>query len=203
MNSKRNNITLLLIVGTFSFSILLCPFSFAADGNSEARIIWDNVMLFVNFGILVAAFIKFGKTPLVNFLQGERKNLEEKINTIEEQLKEANSLMTSESDRFAAIDEKIKEMREQIIALGEKEKQKIIQKAELMASYMIEDARNEAQYKLGKARKSYGRDMLETALSIALRDLESRLTQEDDEDIVEKMVDQFSIGPDTGKGHLA
>ncbi len=203
MNSKKNNLTIFVIVGTIYFTIFLCPSSFAAEGTSKARIIWDNIMLFVNFGILVAAFIKFGKTPLVNFLRGESKKVEEKIDTIEGQLQEANSLMKAETDKFASIDEGIKEMREQIIALGEKEKQKIIEKAGLLARHMIEDARNEAEYRLEKAKKSYGEEMLETAVSIALRDLESRLTQDDDEDIVEKMVDQFSIGLDTGKQRLA
>jgi F-type H+-transporting ATPase subunit b len=190
-------------MGTICFTIFLCPSSFAAEGTSKARVIWDNIMLFVNFGILVAAFIKFGKTPLVDFLQGQRKNVEEKIDTIEEQLQEANSLMKAEEDKFASIDEKIKGTREQIIALGEKEKQKIIEKAELLSRHMIEDARNEAEYKLEKAKRSYGEEMLETAISIALRGLESRLTQEADEDIVEKMVDQFSIGLGTGKQSLA
>jgi F0F1-type ATP synthase membrane subunit b/b' len=140
---------------------------------------------------------------LVDFLQGERKKVREKIEAIEDQLHKADSLMKAEADKFASIDERIKETREQIIALGEKEKQRIIEKAELLAHHMIEDARNEAEYRLEKAKKTYGAEMLETAVSIALRDLESRLTQEDDEDIVKKMVDQFSIGLDTGKQRLA
>jgi F-type H+-transporting ATPase subunit b len=203
MNSKNNNLTIFVIMGTIFFTIFLCPSSFAAEGTSKARIIWDNIMLFVNFGILVAAFIKFGKTPLVDFLQGERKKVREKIEAIEDQLHKADSLMKAEADKFASIDERIKETREQIIALGEKEKQRIIEKAELLAHHMIEDARNEAEYRLEKAKKTYGAEMLETAVSIALGDLESRLTQEDDEDIVKKMVDQFSIGLDAGKQRLA
>jgi F-type H+-transporting ATPase subunit b len=190
-------------MGAICFTVFLCSPSFAAEGTSKARVIWDNIMLFFNFGILVAAFIKFGKTPLVDFLKGESKKVKEEIEIIEEQLHKANSLMKAEEDKFASIDEKIKDTREQIIALGEKEKQKIIEKAQLLARHMIEDARNEAEYRLEKAKKSYGEEMLETAVSIALRDLKSRLTQEADEDIVEKMVDQFSIGLDTGKQRLA
>jgi F0F1-type ATP synthase membrane subunit b/b' len=178
---------------------LFCSDTYAMEGTSNRRIIWDNIMLFVNFGILVFAFIKFAKDPLMNFLHGERKRVEEEIDEIEKQVKEANSLMQAEADKLDSIDERIEEMREHIIGLGKKEKDKIIERAQLIAHHMIDDAKNEAEWKLETAKKSFGEEMLNVAISLAVKELRKGVSEEDNE----KIVDTFAVGLSAEKTRFA
>jgi len=198
-NKKRYLLKIFLVSCAVATMFILCSDSLAMEGPSKARKIWDNVMLFVNFGILVFAFIKYAKDPLMNFLRGETKKVEKEIDAIEKQVNKANSLMQAEADKLANIDERIKEMSEYIIGLGQKEKEKITERARLLAHHMIDDAKIEAQYKLEMAKKRFGEEMLDMAISIVVKDLKGRLSQEDNE----KMVDQFSTALRTEKIHFA
>lgn len=199
MNNKGYLLKVFLIISAAAAIFIICPDSFAMEGPSKARRIWDNIMLFVNFGILVFVFIKFAKDPLMNFLRGEEKKVKKEIDAIEELVEKANSLMQAEADKLANIDMRIKEMREYIIGLGQKEKEKIIEKAQLLARHMIDDAKSEAQYKLEIAKKRFGEEMLDIAISIAVRELKGRLSRDDNEEIV----DQFSIVLRAEKIHFA
>ncbi|MDB9823054.1 ATP synthase F0 subunit B [Deltaproteobacteria bacterium] len=199
MNNRRNLLKLFCITFVIVFFFLMRSDSFAMEGTSTARKIWDNVMLWVNFGILVFLFMKFGKKPLMDFLLGERKKIEEKIDTIGDQVKKAKSLMEAEADKLAGIDERIKEMWEYIVEVGKKVKEKTINKAELTARRMIDDAKNEAHYKLEIAKKRFGEEMLDMAISLAVKEMKKGVSEEDHE----KIVNQFTIGLSNEKTRFA
>ena len=54
---------------------------------------------------------------------------------------------------------------------------------------MIEDAKKDSDYKLEAAKKLFGIEMLEIAVSIAVRKLKEEVSEEDNE----KIIEQFSI----------
>ena len=126
----------------------------------------------------------------MNFLYGERRKIAEKIDTIEGQLKEANLAMEEESEKLKNIDKNIEEITKRIIELGKKEKNAIIEKAQITAKQMVQDAKTEVEYKLEAARKQFGEEMLETAVSLAVNKLKEIITMEDDE----KLIDGFATG---------
>ena len=82
--TERRSLSLpLLFFGLAVFQFLyFAPDAFGAEGISTGRKIWDNVMLFLNFGILVFLFIKFARKPLMNFLRGERTKIAEEFGKI-------------------------------------------------------------------------------------------------------------------------
>jgi F-type H+-transporting ATPase subunit b len=179
--------------------LLLCPECFAEETTSKGRIIWDNVMLFINFGILVFLFIKFGKKPLMGFLDSESKRISKGIDEIEEQVQKARSIMDSEAAKLEGMDERTKEIRDQFLEIGKREKRKIIEKAEIAARKMMDDAGKEAEYRLEKAKRGFSEEMLDIAITLAVEELNKGFTQEDNEMII----DQFSEGLAGEKGHFA
>ena len=166
--------------------------AFAAEGTGAGRKLWDSIMLFVNFGILVFLFIKFARKPLMDFLYGERKKIAARLNEMEKQVKEAKALMETEAEKLKSIDIRISEIRERVISLGQKEKDSIIEKAQTTAKQMIEDAKNETEYKLEAAKKRFGEEMLEIAVSIAKENLKKSITSEEDERIINTFSDDLS-----------
>ncbi len=179
----------LILFAVFSV-VLFCSDALAQESTGKGRKIWNNIMLFVNFGILVFLFIKYAKNPLMDFLQDERKKMAKRINEVEEQVRKARSLMEAESDKLKSIDKNIGEIRERIIEIGQREKEQIIEKAGNTASQMIEDAENEVQYKIEAARKTFGEEILATAVSMAAENLKKGITEDDND----KIIDQFSAG---------
>lgn len=197
---KRYLLTTFLIICVVATISLLCTESFASETSTGiGRKIWDNVMLFVNFGILVFLFIKFAKKPLLDFIQGESKKISKGITEVEAQVREARSLMDSEASKLEGMDERVKQIHEQIIEIGKREKDKIIEKAKVAARQMIDDAEKKAQYGLETAKARFSEEMLDIAISLAVEKLREEVTLEDNEMII----DQFSEGLGSKKGDLA
>ncbi|MFC1866838.1 ATP synthase F0 subunit B [Thermodesulfobacteriota bacterium] len=188
--TNRYLIIVPLILCVAASLILFSSDLFAMEGAGKGRKLWDGILLWFNFAVLVFVFIKFGKNPLMNLLRGEQRKIEKNITTVDEQIKKAKSLMDAEADKLKNIDGHIGKIREDIMEIGRREREKILKKTKITADLMIEDAKKEAQYKLDVAKKRFGEEMLDIAVSIAVEELHNVISQEDNE----KIIDQFSIG---------
>lgn len=177
-------ITLLVAASVFLFY----SDAFAVEEITKGRKLWNNIMLWVNFGILVFLFIKFAKNPLMNFLYGEQKKVGETLSSVEEKVKSARSLMDTEADKLKDIDQNLRQIKKDIIDLGKLEKDKIIESAKQTADQMIEDAKKQSEYRLELAKNKFSKEMLDIAVSIAVDRLKKGITIEDNE----KIIDQFT-----------
>jgi F0F1-type ATP synthase membrane subunit b/b' len=65
--------------------------AFAQEAMSTGRKVWNIIMLFFNFGILVFVFVKYARKPLVSFLKNMCLKIEESLNTANHQLREAQA----------------------------------------------------------------------------------------------------------------
>ncbi|MDY7035313.1 MAG: ATP synthase F0 subunit B [Thermodesulfobacteriota bacterium] len=185
--NNRHLLTVFFILCVVAAVFSLSPDAFAMEEISKGRKVWDNILLFINFGILVFFFIKYAKRPLIDFLHGERKMLEDILNTVNEKLKEAKSLMNAEADKLKDIDGRLQEIRGTIIEIGQKEKEKTIETAKITAKKMIEDAQKESEYKLDMAKKTLTNEMVDIAISLVEKRLKKRISAADDK----KFIDQF------------
>ncbi len=155
--------------------------AWAAQEISDARKIWDTVMRWVNFGILVFFFMKYGKPALAEFLQSETSKVKRTLDEINSQLAESNSRVEEESKKLEGIDEQLKHVRESILEMGEREKNRILEDARRAADQMIQGAQDESQTKLEMAKRRLNDQMVERALSLAEDKLKEAFTQEDHE----------------------
>ena len=77
--SDRCLLIISLTLCVMMFLLFFCPNSFAEEEITSGRRLWDNIMLWVNFGILAFFFMKYAKKPLLTFLSGERLKVEDNI----------------------------------------------------------------------------------------------------------------------------
>ncbi|MEA2040429.1 MAG: ATP synthase F0 subunit B [Thermodesulfobacteriota bacterium] len=180
----------LLVLCAVACILFLGTQAFAAEELSHGRKIWDNIMLFLNFGILVFLFIKYAKKPLMGFLRGEGKKIAERLDELSSRRDHVESKMKGEADRLDNIDKRILELREIIIENAQKEKDTIIEQAKMKADQMIERAKSEAAIKLAAAKKALNDEATEIAISMVQENLKKGLSPEDDE----RLVDQFIFG---------
>jgi F-type H+-transporting ATPase subunit b len=167
--------------------LLYCADAFAAEGPSPGRRLWDNVMLWVNFGILAFFFFKFAKKPLMDYLHGVRRTVEEDLSVIEGQMKDVRSIRDSETEKLKDIEERLAEIREGILEMGRREKEKIIEQAKVSAERMIESAKIYSEYRIAMAKKALSDEMVEIAVGMVEKRLTTGLSEEDNE----KLVNQF------------
>lgn len=189
----------LTLVVALGFVFFLGSDAFAAQKTSSAgRKLFDTIMLFVNFGILVFLFIKYARKPLINFLQDESSKIAEDLDSVEEQLKKAKSALNTEEEKLSSTEDRIQKIREDIIELGRREKEKIIENAQQTADQMIKDTKRKSDYKLEMAKKTLGIEIMDIAVSIAREKIQKGISQEDDD----ALINQFLSGLDTVKGNF-
>ena len=181
---RNVRICLLLILGVIVWGTVLCPWAEAAQEMTKGRKIYDTIMLWVNFGILVALFLKFARKPMMDALRGVHNKIKGEIDGITKQHNEMKAGRDAEETRLTDIQQHLDEIRVRIIEMGEKEKQKIIDQARLAAEKMIEDAKGYAQIQMTRARKQLSDDMVDIAISKVETRLKREISAEDNENMV-------------------
>lgn len=167
-----------------AFGLLFCPECLATEEMPSWRKPYNIIMLWINFGILVALFMKFARKPLMDFLRGVHDKIKEEIDGIKKQHRDVKGNMDSEEARLGEIQQHLEEIRARIIEMGEKEKQKIIEKAKVAAEKMIEDARAYASFQMIRARKQMSDEMVDLAVSMVEEKLKKEISPEDNEKLV-------------------
>jgi len=191
LSEKKINMKRILLKYFLSYVAILLVVYFAVqyaaeEGRREA--LWSDIMLFVNFGILVFFYIRFAQKPLVNFLKGQGSKISEQLQNIEANVKEARSGMEVEAEKLKNLDDKLSGITESIIAAGAREKESIIERAKAVADKMVSDAKKEAEFKMLAAKKRFSEEMLDAAIKITADNIKRNITKEDDE----KLVTDFS-----------
>jgi len=187
-----------LILCLFGCVLFICPETYAAEEQPAWRAPYNVIMLWLNFGILVALFLKFARKPLMDMLRGVRDKLEEELGALKKQHGNKKSNMDSEESKLREIQQHLDAIRARIIEMGEKEKQKIIEQAKVSAAKMIEDAKAYSQFQMTKARKQLSDEMVDIAIS----KVEARLKQEISKEDNEKLVSEFLGNLEASKAHL-
>ncbi len=172
----------ILMIAFAGFLLCLLPVDVqAAQEVGEGRKIYDTIMRWVNFGILVFFFLKYGKPALSNFLNGERNRVQKGLHEIEKGLNLARMRVDEESKHLEGIEESLQEVRRSIVELGEKEKERIIAGARSNAEQMIRDAEKEIDFKMEEARRALNDRLAEQAVALAGEKLRGAFTEQDNE----------------------
>ena len=201
MNLRINKSVLakiILLAGVFWF---FAPDAevLAVDELSFGRRVWDNILLFINFGILVFFFIKYGRKPLMDYLRGVRKDVESGLNKVETRLSQATSLRDAELDKLRDIQAHIDKIRADILELGRHEKEKHIEEGKIAAENMIQHAKNYAHHRIQEARKVVADEMIDRAFSTVEKILVKEFSPKDNENIVNQFLNDLK----TTKQHLS
>jgi F-type H+-transporting ATPase subunit b len=185
-----------LLIVSFSGILLLSPGAYAVEEMSSGRKIWDTIMLWFNFGILVFLFIKYARKPLMDFLHGRKDTIEKDINHVQGELQEAEALKESEAENLSNLEERLEEIRVNLVEIGRKEKEKIIEEGKSAAAKMIRDAEVYSQQQIEIARKTLSDEMVDTAVNMVQEKLSRGISDEDNEKLVTRFLQNLEM-PDS------
>lgn len=169
-----------IIAGATSFHFLGLD-ALASEGSGGWRPIYDEILLWINFGIMAFVFVKYGKTPLMNFLRGQKEKIAQDIERVEQkkekaanQIKEIHKVLDEKDARFAMI-------KDRIVQQGERKKQEIVESAQQQSKMMLEDGKRRIDTHFIQAKNKFRAEMIDRAIELAMERLTKEITAEDND----------------------
>jgi F-type H+-transporting ATPase subunit b len=155
--------------------------AFAAEESSNWRPMYDLIMRYINFGIIVFVIIKYGKTPIMNFLRGQKEKLAQEIKRLEDEKQDVASQVKEMVKTIDESEERFEELKQRIVDQGEKKKTEIIQAAQAHSELMIVDAKRRIESHFLQAKHDFRAELIDAAVDLALERFPKEMTPEDDE----------------------
>jgi F-type H+-transporting ATPase subunit b len=153
----------------------------ASESSGGWRPIYDEVLLWFNFGIIVFVFIKYGKTPLMNFFHGRKEEIAQEIERIEENKKQATDKVTEINKMVDESEARFAKIKDRIVEQGERKKADIIEFAQNQSKIMLEDAKRRVDTHFLQAKNEFRAELIDSAMDMALKQLPGEITPEDNE----------------------
>jgi F-type H+-transporting ATPase subunit b len=155
--------------------------AFAAEKSSNWRPMYDLILRWINFFIIVFVVVKYGKKPIMNFLRGQKDKLAEEIHRLENEKQDAEAKI---KETLRAVDEsevRFSELKDRIVQQGEKKKIEIIESAQNQSKMMLEDAKRRIDAHFLHAKSEFRAELIDRAMDMALERLPNEITPEDND----------------------
>ena len=140
----------------------------------------------LNFAILVVILVKFMGKPLKEFLRKRTELIEKTLQEAKEARELAQKALAEIEERLKLKDREIEEILSRSRLSADKEKELLIQQGEQMGEKLLEQARNNIDYELGRAKESIKAEAVKIAMELAEKKLKERLTKEEQIRLIEE-----------------
>ena len=150
---------------------------------------WDVTSIvasFVNFFVLIGLFVFLFKGKLTEFLKERRAQVEVELNEAARLRAEAEAKHKEYSERMAKLDQELGQIKREMIAAGEKERDRIVAEAEEKASRMRKEAEFIIEQQAKQLREDLKREASEAAVTAAEQLLEKATTSFDQQRLAQE-----------------
>lgn len=158
----------------------------AGEASSDWRPTYDTIMRWVNFGILFFVIIKYGRKPLLNFLNVQKESIQEELDEIQQEKDEMAAKGLAAVKALEESKERFEQIEARIIGQGQRSKDELITEAEQQSQLMIESARHKIDYQIHRAKEKMRSELLNMAVDQALTQLPDEITPEDNQRLLNK-----------------
>jgi F-type H+-transporting ATPase subunit b len=176
------------MIGTvFYFTVMLLSLHYlghdalAAENSGGWRPMYDLILRWINFGIIVFILVKYGKTPIMNFLRGQKDKLAQEIHQLESEKNDAKAKIKETLKAVNESEIRFSELKDRIIQQGEKKKADIIASAQTQSKMMIEDAKRRIDSHFLQAKNELRDELIDRAMDMATERLPKEITTQDND----------------------
>jgi len=176
-----------LVLG-YIFVLWAAAPALAAEGGQGWRPVYDLVMQWLNFAILFFVIYKYGRRPLLDFLRGQKNEIEKELTRIESQ---KDAALAEVRKAAAALEEskvRLPELKARLIEQGERKKQELIDEAREQSRLIMEGGLQRIEFQIASAKQKLSLELLDMAVDEAIRKLPAIITAEDNRHQVEKFM---------------
>lgn len=162
----------------------------AGEGGSTWRATYDEVMLWLNFGILAFLLVKYGRGPLIAFLKGEAQRTAEEIERTENrkrQMDEKVLEMTAAAENRRA---RLQALKDRLIQEGDRKRREIIESARRDSRILLEQTQMGIDHQINEAKQQLKAELIDRAVEAALERLPGVITADDQKKLVETFIQE-------------
>ena len=164
----------------------------AADNSGNWRPVFDLVMRWLNFGIIVFILVKYARTPIRDFLLSRREEVAREIEGIEAQKEEANKKIQDAARMLDESEVRFARIKERIIQEGETIKQKLIEDAQQESKVLLKSTMKKIESQLLDAKRAFKSELVDMAISLAMKRLPDEITTEDNQNFTNQFLARAS-----------
>jgi len=145
----------------------------------------------VNFLVLLIILFKLLRKPLVTFLQNRRETIQREYEELLRKKREAEAQYLELQAKLKNMEDEAKQILQNYIEQGQKEKERIIKEAEEQAKRIMEQADLYIKHELEKAKEELRKELAQEVIKLTEERLLKGLTIEDHKRIFRDVVESL------------
>ncbi len=145
----------------------------------------------VNFIALLLILFKLLRKPLVNFLQNRKETIQREYEELLRKKREAEAQYVEFQAKLKNMEDEAKQILQNYIEQGQKEKERIIREAEEQAKRIMEQADLYIKHELEKAKEELRKELAQEVVKLTEERLLKGLTIEDHKRIFQDVVENL------------
>ena len=161
---------------------------FAAEEAGGWRETYDLVLKWVNFIILASLIIKFARTPLKDFVKGQREKLAADIRKKEKEKDTATAEVEGIKTALNEGEARFKDLKDRIVEQGRKRKEQIVKEAKEQSRQMLVETQKRVENQISEAKKRLKAELVDAAVEQALQRLPKEITFKDNQKILNRFL---------------
>lgn len=158
-------------------------------GHAEQSFTWrDWLWPVINFAILAFILVFFGRKPAKEYFKKRTELIEQSLKEAKEAKELAQKTLDEVRARLSNTDREIEQILEAAKKSGEREKSEIIAEGERLKEKIIEQAKANIDFELQKAKEKIKSDAALMALELAEKQIKEKLGKKEQEDLVDDYI---------------
>ena len=179
----------LTIIIVLNFVFVAAAVAAEGGGHAEHAFTWkDWLWPVINFAILAFILVYFGRKPAREYFKKRTELIEQSLKEAKEAKELARKTLDEVRARLSNTDREIEQIIEAARKSGEKEKSEIIAEGERLKEKIIEQAKANIDFELQKAKEKIKSDAALLALEMAEKQIKEKLGKKEQEALVDDYI---------------
>ena len=190
---KNRAVIILYVVLFLAVSISTAMGASGGDGATK-HWEWTDTWRVMNFTVLAVALFFVLRKPLSQALSSRIKVIKEQLDDLEAQKVDAEKQLAEYNDKLAQLEKEAEKIIDDYVRQGNEAKARILKEAEASAEKLQAQARRSIEHEFEQAKSELQKEILEKSLVKAEEIIKSKISDEDQENIVDDYLKKVVAG---------
>ena len=190
---KNRAVIILYVVLFLAVSISTAMGASGGDGATK-HWEWTDTWRVMNFTVLAVALFFVLRKPLSQALSSRIKVIKEQLDDLEAQKADAEKQLAEYNDKLAQLEKEAEKIVDDYVRQGNEAKARILKEAEASAEKLQAQARRSIEHEFEQAKSELQKEILEKSLVKAEEIIKSKISDEDQENIVDDYLKKVVAG---------
>ncbi len=147
-----------------------------------------------NFLLLIAALIYFLRKPIREALFGRQEGISKSVEESEKLRQEVEAMVREYDAKLKGLDREVFRLMEEAKEAGERERERILERARQTAERIVEDAKALAERETDRVKRKLQQEIVEKAIRQATELLAGKITEKEHRRFSDELVNRLEGG---------